>query len=1513
MNSHMRLLKITSIFVILTFLFMMGLVPNRDVTPGKTLNPLDPNTRSGGTVPKTAGRIYEKKISLKERATEKSRSLRSGMTAAKGKLSTDLLQLIDDRFLFSSMSIEKLKEDMIKKKQMVRSGSKVRGVKAISSDAVYVYIQLGRGQDPTIVNPYVANVANTDRNNGLVVAWVEPSKLESLASMSAVKSIRTVEPPRHKMGLAYSEGDYQLYASELRNRLGYAGAGVKIGVISDGVDTWTWARDRGELPVNLHVLRSAYTLGGDEGTAMLEIIHDLAPAAELYFHDCGNDILEFNAAIDALVAAGCNVIVDDIGWPCEPFFADGVVAQHVSNVISTNQIIYVSAAGNDAQIHYQGDFYQDIAYPGYHDFSQGQSGTPDLYALVPDGGTIKGVLQWNDPLLGSSNDYCVRLFDVTNNYSYIGETITVQDGDDDPIDSFRWTNETGEEIVVAISVYKNIGVDKTLEIYLDPENGASVSSINTTSADSIFGHPAVEGVIAVGAINSTDINQDEIANYSSWGPVTLLSGQRAKPDICGIDAVTVSGAGGFPNPFYGTSAAAPHIAAIAGLLKGLCPAKSASEIKSMLTGSAVDLGSAGFDYVYGYGRADALHAFNGNDITPPTVSVNAITMTNGLADSVAVTSSELGRVYIVEQNQPQATVVDLEFAVEQNNFGNYSYMQHPGTPVNVSTSGLIPGIYKAYAVDGANNMSAVSANSITISPLANKNTSIVDFDKYSARINDDSMTVTVDLNDTANNAAGYNWLYVAHEGIFNFTNASSTWIVNADHRLMQTDIGGHATFQVSSATVGTFRIAFGLTDKIDDYLNVTASAIEAGLITQKNITFTAPPSNNAYLNGITLSEGTLEPGFSQDCLNYEVYANNNISSIDITSATSHAGATLTIDAVPVASGDLVTVNLAVGENTIDIMVTAEDGVATKTYQVVIYRSGGEVSAANSSAEINAPLTKGATRNITVTVKDVGNNLIFLTEKTLNIVVTVINNILDTTEVYTVHDDAAVNSDRTVLKTAITDVYGKMTFPMIIPAQVDLNDGINIAVKTGANELIGEFSYINTPSSNADLSSLTISSGSLSPIFQSGTLAYAVSVANSVSSLTVTPTKADANASYVIKKNGASEGVTDNTVSLDVGNNVISIIVTAQDGITTKEYTITVTRAQADTGGGGSSGGGGAPPAQPPVQTQPSKLEKVYPGIGNPVTADDKKINESLQTTGSAKVDVTGSSDNSANISGSVVSQLMSLNKPIIVANEGVQVNIATSNLSVSGENSTVRIGVNPLTEEGRDRILESSEWGQSTGIFVIGGQIFDLSAQIDTTENGTIDTQKIENFTEPVGVTLDLSGLNLTEGMINELCGVRLEKDAQGNTVFVRLGGFYNPANKTFTFYTERFSLYSIMWTPKIKTMSFFVGADVVRINQNYKKIDVPPRIIGNRTMVPLRFIGEALGAQLDWDEKTRTVTYTLGNRGLKMTVDVKLPGQDMPPIIINGRTMVPLRYVSEYLGAKVTWFPSNKMVTVVK
>ncbi|QPS09542.1 IPTL-CTERM sorting domain-containing protein [Delftia acidovorans] len=98
------------------------------------------------------------------------------------------------------------------------------------------------------------------------------------------------------------------------------------------------------------------------------------------------------------------------------------------------------------------------------------------------------------------------------------------------------------------------------------------------------------------------------------------------------------------------------------------------------------------------------------------------------------------------------------------------------------------------------------------------------------------------------------------------------------------------------------------------------------------------------------------------------------------------------------------------------------------------------------------------------------------------------------------------------------------------------------------------------SDNADLSDLTLSSGALLPSFNSGQLNYTAQVSNPTSTITITPTMADGTATVLVNGSPVANGASSGPLPLNVGPNTISVVVTAQDGVTVKTYTVTVTRA-----------------------------------------------------------------------------------------------------------------------------------------------------------------------------------------------------------------------------------------------------------------------------------------------------------------------------------------------------------------
>jgi len=334
-------------------------------------------------------------------------------------------------------------------------------------------------------------------------------------------------------------------------------------------------------------------------------------------------------------------------------------------------------------------------------------------------------------------------------------------------------------------------------------------------------------------------------------------------------------------------------------------------------------------------------------------------------------------------------------------------------------------------------------------------------------------------------------------------------------------------------------------------------------------------------------------------------------------------------------------------------------------------------------------------------------------------------------------------------------------------------------------------------------------------------------------------------------------------------------------------------------------------SSPPAQTTPPAT----PITENVKTDHDRLLDQALRQTGEAVLSLGSAA--AAQLSPAVANALAQAQKPLTLEKTGVKVQFSPQSLqaaeiagAVQNTDAVLEIGVSIVPASEANSILAGAPLGQSTGLFSVGGIMVNLSAQVKT---GT-STAGISSFPEPVAVTLDLSGLGtLTQEEINQLTGVRLEKDAAGKTVAVSLGGTYDPEKKTFTFYTDRFSYYTVMKNAKLVKIVLTLNNTTAVLNGNRMAIDTPATLVNNRTMVPLRFVAESLGVKVDWIAATRTVRMKLDGKELSLVVDQTIPGLDVPAKIINNRTMVPLRYVSESFGASVKWFPSTYRVEVVK
>ncbi|HWQ68318.1 MAG TPA: S8 family serine peptidase [Methanospirillum sp.] len=409
--------------------------------------------------------------------------------------------------------------------------------------------------------------------------------------------------PVEGVGSRITVGDALLKTDQLRDQTRSGGANIPVGVISNGVLGLEDAQQSGDLPSEVTVLKEGKE---SEGTAILEIIHDIAPDAPLIFADFGGGKEQnFVTAIQNLIASGARVIVDDVGFLQTSYFEDGTIASSLNQLLEAHpDIILVSAAGNNADAHYQGLFEDDGT--GYHSCN-GKTGIP---VVINPGANISVFLQWDDPFTSSNNDYNLYLVE---NGEIIRTSERPQRGGESPFEKFTYQNKGKESVnaEIRISQAGENTEPAILEVFINaPKNKVKVPPEFLIPEDSIIGQAAVPKVISVAAISSEKV--PDIAKFSSNGYVTISwpePEKRMKPDVVGISNVEVSGSGRFPTVFRGTSAAAPHIGGLIALEWSLFPNLPADEIRKALLNSSLELGTPGWDSAFGYGLPDALKMY----------------------------------------------------------------------------------------------------------------------------------------------------------------------------------------------------------------------------------------------------------------------------------------------------------------------------------------------------------------------------------------------------------------------------------------------------------------------------------------------------------------------------------------------------------------------------------------------------------------------------------------------------------------------------------------------------------------------------------------------------------------------------------------------------------------------------------------------------------------------------------------------------------------------------------------
>jgi len=462
-------------------------------------------------------------------------------------------------------------------------------------------------------------------------ANVPLASVESIAARSDVTRVGRAPLVRTSVGATTSQG-YVAHRAKQVITGGITGAGVNVGLLSDSASATRVAalKASGDLPTSSYVLPGQNGSGADEGTAMMEIVYDMAPGSTPIFATAFTDEASFAQNIIDLAAAGCKVIADDVSYSDEGVFQDTLIADAVNTVVAGGTSYFSSAGNSGSALNnnseaWEGDFVDGGPATGIlagagnvHKFSNTQAF--DRVASGPSGVVL---LQWSDPWPGACNDYDLY---VTNSGGTVLKAASTGTQDCSagsiPDEEAVYNNPaTNDRIYVVL--YS--GQPRALHV-----NGwGSVLSIRTSG--NTYGHNAAKNTITMaatyygsahlGVVPFTGM-ANPVETFSSDGPRKIFYNPDGssitpgnylfatnggttllKPDVTAADGVYTMTPGFLP--FFGTSASSPHAAGIAALVVQARPSYTPAQVKIAIIKSALDNMADGPDANGGYGVAMA--------------------------------------------------------------------------------------------------------------------------------------------------------------------------------------------------------------------------------------------------------------------------------------------------------------------------------------------------------------------------------------------------------------------------------------------------------------------------------------------------------------------------------------------------------------------------------------------------------------------------------------------------------------------------------------------------------------------------------------------------------------------------------------------------------------------------------------------------------------------------------------------------------------------------------------------
>ena len=484
----------------------------------------------------------------------------------------------------------------------------------------------------------------TNSQDGLVEGYLPAFRVLALPSLPAF-STASMNYKTTFAGTVQNEGVPVMQVPQYWSSTGYTGLGMKIGVLSDSANSTgalTNAQATGNLPQNVQIITDMPSgQGSDEGTAMMEVAYDVAPGSSLAFASAFvGGPQGFADGILALSAVGCNTIVDDVTYFNSPIYNEGRIALAINEVVFNQDKFYCGAAGNQTDNGYRGVWKSStssIAGGSISGTFMDFGGTPYQIIDVATNTDLQVSIKWDSAYLEGGSS--LPNFQVPNVvYAYLVDLSTnavVATANDDNLNTdmawqlLGYTNSgTNTQFGIAYQLISGPEPTRLGWTAYGPASGVSLFP-NGNGGCSISNTALAKGSVAVAAVSWQTPTVPE--DFTSKGGVLEFlfdaAGNRLstpytffKPQITAPDGIsTTLPADSGLNPFYGTSCAAPQVAAVAALIWGNQPNLTRDQLTFHLYATAIDIYSPGQDDLTGAGLIQAVpvpsDAFGTGDIS----------------------------------------------------------------------------------------------------------------------------------------------------------------------------------------------------------------------------------------------------------------------------------------------------------------------------------------------------------------------------------------------------------------------------------------------------------------------------------------------------------------------------------------------------------------------------------------------------------------------------------------------------------------------------------------------------------------------------------------------------------------------------------------------------------------------------------------------------------------------------------------------------------------------------------